>query len=243
MSLRTMNRSVTRMRVLKCLFLAVMLVSATPRVRADEGHHDEGEAADHSGHGGHARMGWSAVFWRTNTEGEREPNWEFWGSVVNFALLVYLIRRMAKAPMARFLTDRREGIERGILEAADVKRAAEEAFNTYTERMKTLDGELAKLRKDVADASERERARIVAEANDTVARLKTETETLIQRQGEQLEAQIRREVVTAAAEAAEKAVRELATPDDQKRLADAFMRELSKLAEKSPSLKPKEKRA
>jgi F0F1-type ATP synthase membrane subunit b/b' len=56
---------------------------------------------------------------------------------------------------------------------------------------------------------------------------------LIQRQGEQLESQIRREVVSAAAEAAEKAVRELTTPEDQKRLADAFMRELTKLADKT----------
>lgn len=240
MSLINMHRSVKR--VMKSLLLALLLTAAAPYVRAQDaqhGEHREGATAHQSGHeSGH--FSWHQVFWTTTPDGEEKPNWEFWGSVVNFALLVYLIRRMAKAPMARFLSDRREGIERGILEAADVKRAAEEAFNTYTERMKTLDSELAKLRKDVADASERERARIVAEANDTVARLKVETENLIQRQGEQLEAQIRREVVSAAAEAAEKAVRELSTPEDQKRMADVFMRELGKIAEKAPA---KEKRA
>jgi F-type H+-transporting ATPase subunit b len=159
-----------------------------------------------------------------------EERWQFWGSVVNFGLLVYVIIRMGKKPVRSFLSARRDGIARGISEAAEVKRAAEEAFNTYSERMKSLDTELAKLRKDVSEAAERDRARIVAEANDSVARLKAETEALVQRQTEQLEAQIRHEVVTAATEAAEKAVRELSTPDDQKRVADVFMRELGKLA-------------
>jgi F-type H+-transporting ATPase subunit b len=231
MSRSTKDGSVNR--VSKSLFFVLLLAGAAPlAVRADEPEHEAAEAG-HGEHGHHGPFTLHDVLYTTDKDGNEKANLEFWGSVVNFALLVYLIRRGASAPLAKFLGGRREGIERGILEAADVKKAAEEAFNTYTERMKSLDGELAKLRKDVAEASERERARIVAEANDTVARLKTETETLIQRQGEQLESQIRREVVTAAAEAAEKAVRELTTPDDQKRLADAFMRELSKIADKS----------
>lgn len=156
---------------------------------------------------------------------------QFWGSVVNFGLLVYLIRRSAKKPIASFLGARREGIDRGIREAAEVKRNAEQAFQTYNERMKSLDDELAKLRKEVSAAAERDRARISEEANTTVARLKAETESLVQRQTEQLEAQIRREVVAAAAEAAERAVRELSTPEDQQRLADAFLRELGKVAD------------
>jgi len=225
-------------RVSKSLYFALLLAAAAPlSAHADQhaptptAHEDDVE--QHSSHGGHHRMTLHDVFYTHGPDGEEKPNWEFWGSVVNFLLLVYLIRRMAKAPLSRFLSGRREGIEKGILEAADVKRAAEEAFNTYTERMKSLDSELAKLRKEVTEASERDRARIVAEANDTVARLKAETETLIQRQTEQLEVQIRREVVTAAAAAAEKAVRELTTLEDQQRLADAFTRELTKLADAS----------
>lgn len=182
-------------------------------VEAAEGHHE-----------GHGPLTLKAIL-------TGEERWQFYGSIVNFLLLVYVIVRMGKKPVGAFLSARREGIERGISEAAEVKRAAEQAFNTYTERMKSLDSELSKLRKDVAEAAERDRTRIVAEANEGVARLKAETDALVQRQAEQLEAQIRREMVAAASEAAEKAVRELTTPEDQKRLADAFMRELGKLAE------------
>lgn len=159
---------------------------------------------------------------------------QFWGSVVNFGLLVYLVRRMSKKPLQEFLDKRREEIESGILEATDEKRRAEAVFNEYSDRMKTLDRELAKLRQDVASAAEADRARIVAEADETVARLRKDTELLVARQAEELQTQIRREVVEAATAAAERAVREVSTPEDQRRLADAFVRELAQLKTAHP---------
>jgi F-type H+-transporting ATPase subunit b len=216
-------------RIFKRLALVAALAAAVPltAARADaEGAEHEAEA-EVDGHGGHhGNLTLKEIF-------TGEHSLEFYGAISNFLLLVFLIVRMGKKPVAGFLASRREGIERGISEAAEVKRAAEAAFNTYTERMQSLDAELNKLRKDVAEAAERDRARIVAEANESVARLKAETDALVQRQAEQLEAQIRREVVAAAAEAAEKAARELTTPEDQQRLAETFMRELNKLAERS----------
>jgi F-type H+-transporting ATPase subunit b len=200
------------------LALLVTVSNAAPAFANEEG----GEGGEHHAH---APLTLKEIF-------TGEESLHFWGSVVNFALLVYLIRRFGGKPLADFLNGRRASIERSIAEASAVKRNAEEAFNAYTERMKTLDSELAKLRKDVAEAAERDRKRISAEANDTVARFKAETEIMVQRQTEQLELQIRREVVAAAADAAEKAVRELTTPEDQERLANAFMRELAKVADR-----------
>jgi F-type H+-transporting ATPase subunit b len=210
------------------LLLLGLLGTAAPQLaQADKGHAEEAVEAEHSGHGAHG----GKLSLKEIATGEHSL--EFWGSVVNFSLLVILIVRMGRKPVASFLGKRHEDIERGISEAAAVKSAAEAAFNTYTERMKSLDTELAKLRKDVAEAAERDRTRIVAEANENVARLKAETDSLVQRQAEQLEAQIRREVVQAAAEAAEKAARELSTPEDQQRLAETFLREISKVGEGS----------
>jgi F-type H+-transporting ATPase subunit b len=200
-----------------CASLPGQLRAETPAER------DAEEEASDQGEGAHGHLTLHSIL-------AGEESLQFWGAVVNFALLVYLIRRAAKQPVAKFLADRRESIDRGIREAAEVKRSAEEAFQTYNERMKSLDSELAKLRREVAAAAERDRARISEEANTTVARFKAETEALVQRQTEQLEAQIRREVVSAAAAAAERAVREMSTPEDQKRLADAFLRELGNVA-------------
>jgi F-type H+-transporting ATPase subunit b len=216
-----------RFAFLVLLSTAAPLLS-TQLARADEAaaEHAAEEEAEGAGHGHHGKLTLKEIV-------SGEHSLQFWGAVVNFTLLVILIVVKGKQPVAAFLSSRRSGIERGISEAAEVKRAAEQAFNTYTERMKSLDAELAKLRKDVAEAAERDRTRIVAEANESVARLKAETDALVRRQAEQLEAQIRREVVQAATEAAEKAVRELTSAEDQQRLAEAFTRELGKLADRA----------
>jgi F-type H+-transporting ATPase subunit b len=158
----------------------------------------------------------------------------FWGAVVNFTLLVVLIVVAARKPVAGFLGARREELSRGMTEAADMKAKAEVVFNEYNERMKTLDAELAKLKSDMARAAEQDKAKIVAEAEESTRRLRIETEALIARQAEQLEAQIRREVVEAAMAAAERAVREKTTSEDQRRLAEAFARELAAAKPASP---------
>jgi len=221
------------MKCCKSLCLAAMLsiASSAPfTVHADGGEHAEQHEAGHDeGHGSAEHAGHHGGDLTLNEIVAGEESQQFWGAILNFALLVFVLRLLLKAPLSKFLGDRKNAIERGISEAAEAKRAAEAVHQTYTERLKTLDAELAKLRKDVADAAERDRARIVSEANSTVARLKSETQALIDRQAEQLESHIRREVVAAAAAAAEKAVREQSTPEDHVRLAEAFVRELSKV--------------
>jgi len=221
------------MKYCKSLYLAAMLslASSAPfTVHADGGEHaEQHQAGGHEDHGSAEHAGHHAGSLTLHEIVAGAESQQFWGAVLNFALLVVVLRWLLKKPLASFLEGRKSAIERGISEAAEAKRKAEAVHHTYSERLKTLDAELAKLRQDVAAAAERERSRIVTEANETVARLKAETQALIERQGEQLQIQIRREVVAAAAAAAEKAVREQSTPEDHVRLAEAFVRELSKV--------------
>jgi F-type H+-transporting ATPase subunit b len=212
--------------VRRAVFSGALLITATQPLAAfaDKGDEVAGEATDEAGHeeGHHGRLTLRDVI-------AGEHKLQFWGAVVNFTLLCFLIYKMAKQPVASFLTDRRTKIERGIQEAAAVKAKAEAVFNEYTERMKTLDAELVKLRSDIARGAAEDRAQIVADAEESAKRVKAETEELVARQAEQLETEIRREVVQAAIDAAGRAVREAATADDQRRLADAFVREIAKV--------------
>lgn len=204
---------------------ALLLAAAQPfSVFAEDEHEVAEEAGEEAGHeeGHHGRLTLREIV-------AGHEALQFWGAVVNFALLLWVIRKLGKKPLAAFLTERREKIDRGIQEAAQVKARAEAVFNEYTERMKTLDAELVKLRSDIAKAAANDRAQIVADAEENAKRVKADTEELVARQAEQLEAEIRREVVQAAIDAAERAVREAATADDQRRLADAFVRELAKV--------------
>jgi F-type H+-transporting ATPase subunit b len=203
------------------LMLATVLLVQTPVAFADEPDQVAAEAEHEASHGeGHGHLTFKDLM----------KSVEFWGAVFNFVLLLVVLQRLSKQPTQKFLQERRERIDRGIREASAVKAKAEAVFTEYTERLKTLDQELNKLRTDIAKAAVEDRARIVADAEETAQRVKAETEALVARQAEQLEADIRREVVQAAVEAAERAVREAVSGDDQRRLAEAFGQELAKVS-------------
>jgi F-type H+-transporting ATPase subunit b len=147
---------------------------------------------------------------------------QFFAAVINFALLLIVLRRLGKQPLATFLSERRQAMERNIAEAAELKAKAEARHKEYVERLAQLDQELQKLRTDIARAAEEDRARILADAEETARRLRRETEGLIDTHARALSAAARREVVEAAMAAAEQLLRSTLTEADQQRLAERF---------------------
>lgn len=154
----------------------------------------------------------------------------FWGAVVNFSLLCAILYFAARKPLQAFLATRRSAMEEAIRDAAAAKAKAEARYQEYTDRLAGLDQELAKLRADIARGAEDDKKRILAEAEETAARLRRDTETLIRQHAEGLERRIRAEVVEAAMSSAERLLRERVGSDDQRRLADTYHAEISALA-------------
>jgi F-type H+-transporting ATPase subunit b len=152
---------------------------------------------------------------------------EFWGAVINFSLLAWLLRRKGAKPLNDFLVNRRREMEREIAAAAAMKAKAEAKFQEFTQRMSQLDSELAKLRKDMERSAQEDRQRILSEADENARRLRRETESLIDQHAKALTASIRREMVGAAVAQAEKLVRESIGDADQQRLAEGFVQGIS----------------
>lgn len=158
-----------------------------------------------------------------------EHSWEFWGAVVNFAVLLFILGRMGGKPLADYLEQRRNGVEEGMKEAAEIKAKAEAMYNEYQERLKTMDTDMAKLRKDIQEAAEADKKRILAEAEQSAARLRKDTEALIEQQSRELSESIRAEVVTASIAAAEEVIKKALESGDQERLAQQFKQELGQI--------------
>jgi F-type H+-transporting ATPase subunit b len=152
----------------------------------------------------------------------------FWAAVINFSLLLLVLRRLASKPLANYLADRRCVMERSIQEAAEMRKKAEALHQEYSARLAQLDTELKKLREDIARAAKEDEARIVADAEETARRLRKETESLIDQHAKALTAGIRRDVVEAAVSSAEQILRSALGDNDQQRLADGFKQNVTK---------------
>jgi len=151
---------------------------------------------------------------------------ELVAAVINFMLLIFIVRRMAAKPLGDHLSAQRREVEEGMKEAAELKAKAEAAYKEYSERLETLDDEVARLRTDIEEAAEREKKRIEEEAKAGAERIKADTAAMVERHSAELGDSIRREVVDAAVTAAEQALRSALTAEDQRKLADDFKAQL-----------------
>lgn len=191
------------------LLLAPLLLWPALALASGEAH------GEHGGHGGAVHFG------------DVVANPEFWAACINFSLLVFLLVKFGGKPVGEFLSSRRAEMKDAIDEATEMKAKAQAKFDEYEQRLKTLDQELEKLRGDFARAAEEDKQRILADAEEAARRVKQETESLVDQHAQALSASLRQEVVEAAVEAAEKALREGITTADQQRLADEYRREIT----------------
>ncbi|NOY91801.1 MAG: ATP synthase F0 subunit B [Deltaproteobacteria bacterium] len=152
----------------------------------------------------------------------------FMASVLNFLVLVTLLYVMGRKPIASFLTERRRQVEEGLKQAAALKAEAEKKLAEYTERLESLDEEMAAIRADLIKAGEAERSRIVAEAEKKAARMRTETRFLIEQRMKQVERELRQEAVDASIAAAQSVLEDKTTETDRQRLAQGYLQSLSK---------------
>ena len=159
---------------------------------------------------------------------------ELAASFVNFAVLLGILVYLGRKPTRAYLASRRAAVVDGLAEAQRMKAAAEAKYNEYQARLANLDAELAQIKSEIIASGEAERERIVAEAERKSARLRRETEFLIEQQLKQLRVDLTRESVEAAMTAAEKLLRERTTDDDQQRLARAYVGKLAPAAAARP---------
>ena len=184
---------------------------------AHEAAHEAGEA--HGGHGGWDTTGLIASF-------------------VNFAILIVLFVYLFKDSLKKFLVERRATVERELLEAARLKAAAEAKHKEYSERLATLDKELAQIKADLIAAGTKERDRIIADAEHKAARLRKETTFIIEQQIKQMRSELAHEAADAAVAAAGELLLRATTTYDQQRLAQEYLTSLAD-ATHAAAAKPK----
>jgi len=218
---------------MRALLLVATLIFLPLTAAAQEPGHEVADA--HSGdpaapgddHGGDAH---GAVHLSDVLTGEEAKM--FWGALLNFALLIGVFYWLGRKPLKGFLASRRKGVEEGLAEAQRLTAAAEAKHKEYSERLDQLDRELENIRADMVKAGQAERDRIVAEAEAKAARLRRETDFLIEQQMKQLRVDLTRETVEAAVAAAESVLRENTNPADQERLAKSYLERLQEEARK-----------
>ena len=147
----------------------------------------------------------------------------FGAMLLNSAVLYWLLVRFAKKPIADGLKARKANILRGMQEAGQMKKEAEERLADYEQKLATVDQEIERVRIDMRASGQSERKRILAEAKEKRARMERDAQTLISQELKSARESLIGEMSRAALRSAETTLRTRVTAADQARLAEDYL--------------------
>jgi F-type H+-transporting ATPase subunit b len=192
-----------------------------------------------SAEGEHGAHGVGEINWYHGVIAERdgvEPDllWRKKGTpppvlamVFNTAILFYLIGKYGAPKMSAALKKRKLGIMQGIDEAQKMKSDAEQRLEQYEEKLQKIGDEIERVKREMREAGELERTRILAEAKDKRVRLERDAHLLIDQELKAARELLLRETVRSAVGSAQEMLARQISVNDQHRLADEYIKNLA----------------
>lgn len=156
-------------------------------------------------------------------------------ALLNFAIFVGLLVKFAGPKLTGYLRGRHDTITRDLAEAARLRKEAGDKLAEYSSRLAKVNAEVDQLIAEIRADADAEKARILEEARSQAAAMKKDAEERIASEFARARLELEREVVGAAVAAAERLLRDKATPADQQALFDGFV---SNLKPSTPSGTP-----
>ena len=147
------------------------------------------------------------------------------------ALLLYLMYYyLGRKPISEGLKARRDAVAKELDEAAKIKAEAQDKLDEYSERLDKLDQELDRLRAELTLAGEKDRDRLVKEAEERAERMRKDAQFLLDQESKQLRIDLQKYAVEAAMRAAEQAIKTKLSAQDFDRVAEEYVANIGKLS-------------
>lgn len=144
--------------------------------------------------------------------------------LINFLIFLYLGKRFVVPLIRDHLRLRREQIRSAVEEAGGEKERAEAAVRDYRDRMGRLDQESKQILEGFSAEAERDRARLLAEAEELSRKVRSDAAFLGEQEVRAARHRLREEMAETAQAAAQELLKSRLTAEDQRRLAEDFLR-------------------
>jgi F-type H+-transporting ATPase subunit b len=128
-----------------------------------------------------------------------------------------------KLDVKSFFTKRTESIANTLNELEVKKKEAEKTYEEYKQKLARLDEETDRILKEYIEQGEREKAKIIANAEKAAAEIRKQTDVAIEQEIKSAKEGLQREIAELSVTAAEALLKEKIGDEDQKKLVDDFM--------------------
>lgn len=151
--------------------------------------------------------------------------------ILNFVLLIAVIVYFAGKPIREFFNARRATIQDDLQAAAEFRREAEVRYAKWQRKLVDLEAELEQIRATSRERAEAERERIVADANATADRIRSDATAAIEQELRRSREVLTEEAANLAVELAGSLLREHVTDADHDRLVTEFIERIERTAD------------
>jgi F-type H+-transporting ATPase subunit b len=148
--------------------------------------------------------------------------WPFW----NFVIYAFIIVKFAVPRAREFLKTRREEVVSTISQVAAKKQAAEARVSEYKAKLAGLDKEIQSLHAALRQEAEREKSKLIGEAQAMAVKIKEDANFLGDQEVKIARRRIREELASQAEATARELVRRNLSPEDQSRLVQDFIQSM-----------------
>jgi len=159
-----------------------------------------------------------------------ELNWTtFVLEILNFLVLVWLLKRFLYKPVQDIISRRQQAIEAQLQTAGNMQREAEELKQQYENRLLDWEEERQTMRMQLQQDVDQERLRLLAGLKEELTAERKKNEVLAARQAEELEHRLEGRALALAARFAAKLLSSVASEEMQEKLLHLLMAELQQL--------------
>jgi F-type H+-transporting ATPase subunit b len=145
---------------------------------------------------------------------------------LNFLIYAFIIVKFAFPAVRSFLRSRREEVIQVITQASAKKLQAEALVHDYKNKVAGLDKEVQSILASWREDAEREKAKLLTEAQSLAVKLKDDAQFLGEQEVKIARQKIRDEMANRAEVMARESVLRHLTPADQSRLAAEFIQDI-----------------
>jgi len=191
----------------------------------------EEEAAQEAHHQG-GIVNWWSWDYGPNAKDPAHKDWPppFGIAIVNFVVWLGIMSRILGKPLTQMVRDRHDRIKTDLEEAKKLREGAQAMLLEYQKKVENVDVEVDALLEQIRKEAEAEKARIIAAAEEQAKRLKADAEKQIAADIDRAKLELRRGVIEAAVAAAEELLKKQIGADDQRKMAEDYVKGLEKKA-------------
>lgn len=160
-----------------------------------------------------------------------ELNWStFVLEIINFVILVWILKRFFYKPVMNIIERRRAGIEQTLNEAKDLHTTAETLRDQYENRLRDWEQERQQARDALQTEIDEERTRLMQELRNSLDQEREKAHVSEQRRLQTLMEKAEETALTHGAQFASRLFESVAGPELEARLLDLLTDELSRLS-------------